>query len=158
MYGWFLILLVVAAFCGWMVTTYILYRQDRREEVAHLLSTAVESGAPLAPVLRAYLADRPRHGVRTVWTWWVNFLQGRGLRWLWHRLRSFDNKVARLAALIEQGYPLSEALESVPGVAAPETILAARLGETTGRLADCLRGARENPSSKAWLEVVPRFL
>jgi type II secretory pathway component PulF len=53
---------------------------------------------------------------------------------------------------------LFHALKATPGVAAPETILAAMVGQDTGRLALCLRKAGQNRVAAVWVEVVPRIV
>src|SRR5207249_2772509 len=59
---------------------------------------------------------------------------------------------------IEDGWALSDALSNNAGVATPQTILAATVGEATGRLAPCLRSLPGRDLGPLWLEVIPRFL
>src|SRR5581483_9165383 len=61
------VLLLAAFFYGWMLFAFLHYRQVRQAEFLYLLTTAAESGAPLAPALRAYLGDRPGGAAREVW-------------------------------------------------------------------------------------------
>lgn len=147
----------VVAFYGWVVSAYFHYRYGRQEELAFLLASAAEAEAPLAPAIRAYLADRP-HGVeREFWVAVLLFFVVPGYYWVWHRRHSFDHKLARVASRLEAGVSLHAALRSEPGIAAPETVLAAAVGESTGRLAQSLRGAARGRLTPVWLEVLPRL-
>src|SRR5712692_7182081 len=67
--GWYLPLLLVllCAAYGWVAFAFFHYRYVRQEELLHLLTTAAESGAPLAPALLAYLRDRPRASQGEFW-------------------------------------------------------------------------------------------
>jgi type IV pilus assembly protein PilC len=143
---------------GWMLYTYLHYRQGRQEEMLQVLITASESAAPLAPAIRAYVADRPQGVMREFWVALILFFVFPGYYWIWHRRHSFDRKVLAVAKKLENGVPLSIALHTVPGVATRETILAASVGESTGRLAQSLQGTARRRLTIIWLEVVPRFL
>jgi type IV pilus assembly protein PilC len=159
-YAGLLLFLVLAALYAWLVFAFLHYRQCRREEFLLVLAAAAEARAPLAPALWAYLRDRPRGPLREVGTALFLFLVLPGYYWLWHRGSNYDRKVERVAELLEDGCPLSAALRAVPGVASRETLLAATLGEDTGRLAECLQALR-NPArarlATLWVEMVPRF-
>lgn len=148
---------VVLAFYGWMLSAFFHYRYGRQEELAFLLASAAEADAPLAPALRAYLADRPQGTEREFWVALLLFFVVPGYYWLWHRRHSFDRRLARVARRLEQGAALHAALRSEPGVASPETELAAAVGESTGRLAQSLRGAVRGRLAPVWLEVLPRL-
>lgn len=152
---WFLAL---CAGYGWMLFAFFHYRFGRQEELLYILATAAEGGVPLAPALWAYLRDRPRGVGREFWVAVLLFFVLPGYYWVWHRQHSYDRKVARVAALLESGYSLHQALSLVGGVASPEGILAAAVGQSTGRLAPCLRSAARGRVGPAWLEVVPRLL
>jgi type II secretory pathway component PulF len=141
-----------------MLFAYLHYHQARQEEFLQLLTTAVESEAPLAPALWSYLSDRPHGPVREFWVAVLLFFVIPGYYWVWHRRHSFDHKVARVACLLEDGWPLSAALRAVPGVASADTLLAVSVGESTGRLALCLRGSAGGRLAAVWLEVLPRLL
>ena len=101
-------LLLFGTLCyGWMLFAYLHYHQARQEEFLQLLTTAVESEAPLAPALWSYLSDRPHGPVREFWVAVLLFFVIPGYYWVWHRRHSFDHKVARVACLLEDGWPLS---------------------------------------------------
>ena len=53
------VMVLVLIFYGWMLFTFLHYRQARQEEVLQLLAAAVEARVPLAPALRTYLEERP---------------------------------------------------------------------------------------------------
>ena len=83
-----------------------------------------------------------------------------GYYWIWHRTHSYDAKVDQVAVLLESGASLHDALWAVQGVASREMLLAAKIGESTGRLAFCLQTLRSparNDLSGLWLEIVPRI-
>jgi type II secretory pathway component PulF len=151
-------ILVALFFYGWVAFAFQHYRQGRQTEFLQLLTTAAESGAPLAPALRAYLRDRPRGALREFWVGTLLFFVLPGYYWVWHRRHSFDRKVERVARFLEQGAPLSHALRATPGVAPRETQLAAAVGESTGQLARCLRSSSSARLATVWLEVLPRFI
>src|SRR5437588_12844468 len=79
------VLLLLSLVYGWVLYAYFHYRAGRQEEFLHLLAAAAESGAPLAPALRAYLEDRPWGGWRAFWAGLLLFLVLPGYYWVWHR-------------------------------------------------------------------------
>jgi type IV pilus assembly protein PilC len=131
--GGLLVLLFVSAVAGWAVFAVFHYRYVRQEELLHLLGTAAEAGSPIGPAVWAYLNDR----LRTA---------------------RFDHRLERLALLLDSGKPLSAALRETAGVASRETVLATAVGESTGRLALCLRAAPRWRLATVWLEMLPRLL
>lgn len=154
----FILLLVVGLVYGWMLIAYLHYRRGRQEEFLHLLTTAVETGAPLAPAVWAYLEDRPSGWLREFWVALLLFFVVPGYYWIWHRRHSFDQKVAAVARQLEEGVSLPEALAATPGVATRETILAAAVGQSTGRLALCLRNSMRSRLTTIWPEILPRVI
>ncbi len=152
------LLLVLLLLYGWVLFAYLHYRQGRQQEMVHLLSTAAESQAPLAPVLWAYLHDRPQGPLREFWTALLLFFVLPGYYWVWHRRHSFDQKVARVAYYLEMGDSLPNALRAAPGVVSPEMALAVQVGQHTGRLAYCLRCSLPRRLGAVWMEVAPRLL
>lgn len=136
----------------------LYYRQVRQEEFQHLLLTAVEAEVPLGRALLEYCRDRPK-GLR----WQIDlaailvFLLP-GSYWVISRRRSFDRQIGLVGGKLQLGLPLPEALEEVPGVAAPETLAAVSIGQDTGRMAECLRGAAAGRLSTLWLEILSRVL
>lgn len=152
------LLLLFCFFYGWMLFAYLHYRHGRQAEFVRLLVTVTEAGAPLAPALRSYLRDRPRGAAREFFVAVLLFFVVPGYYWVWHRRHSYDRKLADLADLLEDGYPLSEALRYVPGLATRDTQLAAAVGEATGQLARCLRASTPAGLAAVWVEVLPRFI
>jgi type II secretory pathway component PulF len=142
---------------GWMAYAFLRYRAARQDELLQVLATAVEANLPLAPAVRAYLRDRPREGEGHVWDALLLVLFFPG-DWLWLQRYSFDYKADELADLLGAGVPLPVALREVRGVAPREVRVAATVGESTGRLAACLRRADSPRLAGAWLEIVPRLL
>ena len=149
----FLLVQVASIVC--VVFTFYHYRFIRQQELVHVLKTATEAQAPLAPALWAYVRDRPQ-------STWREFLVSIILfpiyYWSWHRWYSYDRKVEQLALILEGGAPLHLALNAVPGVASKETALAAAIGEASGQMASCLSQAPRWQLASLSLEVVPRLL
>jgi len=152
------LLIVLCLLYFWMLTAYFHYRYGRQEEFLHLLTTAAQLQAPLAPTLWAYLRDRPRGGEREFWVAGLLFFVLPGYYWLWHRQHSFDAKIAKVALQLEMGMPLSQALRNTPGVATREAGLAAAVGQATGKLAQCLNRAARGRLTTVWLEAIPRVI
>ena len=149
---------ILIALYFWVLVAFFQYRYGRQEEFLHLLRTAAELKAPLAPTLWAYLRDRPQGTEREFWVAGLLFFVLPGYYWLWHRQSTFDHKIAQIALQLEMGIPLSHALRINPGVATPETGLAAAAGQATGRLSECLNRAAHGRRSTVWLEVIPRLV
>ncbi len=141
----------------WMALSYFHYRHGRQDELLHVLTTTVEAKAPLAPALWAYLDDRPRGPWRETWVFLMLLFVVPGYYWFWHRRHSFDHKVAQVAARLERGYALSDALGEVHGVLPRETVLAAEVGEATDRLPHCLRNTSHARLAAVWAELLPRL-
>jgi type IV pilus assembly protein PilC len=157
------LVLLGVLFAGWGAYAYLRTRQGRRDELLQLLSAAVGSGVPLAPAVRAYVAERPNHR----WAWGVAFIGTLGLfplapwgpvLWLWLWWTRFDRRARQFARRLDGGASLTEAFREVPAVAAAEARLAAAVGEDTGRLADALRRADRESLAAAWVELLPRLL
>jgi type IV pilus assembly protein PilC len=139
-----------------LVYVYRRYRQGRQEEIFQILTTAVESNMPLGPALQAYLFDRPADG-RIFWDAALVLLCPPGYP-LWTQRRTFDDRVAHLSQLLAAGAPLPQALRLVRGVAPREVTVAADVGDSTGRLATCLRRVDRERLAGAWLEIAPRII
>jgi type IV pilus assembly protein PilC len=152
------VLLLLGFLYGWILFAYFHYRHGRQTELLQLLTTAAESGVPLAPALRAYLGDRPRGTAREFWVAVLLFFVLPGYYWFWHRRHSYDRKVAWVADQLEHGVPLHEALRAAPGVVPRETLVAVAVGEATGNLARCLRGSTTERLATVWLEILPRLV
>jgi type II secretory pathway component PulF len=150
----------VAVVYGWMWFAFQHYRYGRQQEFLHVLTVATEAEVPLSSALWAYLSDRPHGNLRELWVALLLLFVAPGYYWIWHRRHSYDSKVERIANRLEAGVPLRVALESVPGVASRETLLAVVIGEPTGRLAFCLRTIRSPARMELgtlWLEITPRI-
>src|SRR5438132_6635468 len=105
-YGALLCLLVLGAAYSWMLFAFLHYRQCRQEEFLQVMIAAAEAEAPLAPALAAYLDDRPQSGLRELWVaLLLNFVVP-GYYWIWYRLSNYDQKVDRVAELLEDGHSL----------------------------------------------------
>jgi general secretion pathway protein F len=143
---------------GWMLLAFFHYRQGRQEELLHLLATIVDARVPLGPALWAYLDDRPGGTWRESWVFVLLLFVVPGYYWFRHRRHSYDSKVAQVAYRVDRGFPLSDALQDVPGILPRDAILAVAVGESTGRLSDCLRKATATRLAPVWLEVLPRVL
>lgn len=160
-FGWgaVFVLFALFAFYGWIIYSFLFYRFCRREELLHLLASAAESGVPLVSALRAYLQDRPRGDMRAFWLGTLLCLfPVPGYYWIWYRRTNFDCKVEQLARQLEQGVPLFRALQVAPALATRDAVLAAAIGETTGQLPRCLRGATERRLSTVWMEMFPQLV
>ncbi len=142
---------------GWMAIAFFQYRHGRQEEFEYLLATVVESDAPLAPALWAYVEDRPHGPWRETWAVFLLMFVVPGYYWLRYRKHSYDAKIQKVAHRLDNGFALSEALREVPGVVRQETLQAVLVGEQTGRLAECLRESPSGSLAGVWVEVVPRF-
>jgi type II secretory pathway component PulF len=150
-------LLLIVFFYSWVCYVFLSYRRGRQEEVVGLLIAVSQSGAPLPVALRAYVRDRPQGGLRELWVAFLLFFVLPGY-WFWYRWHNFDQKVLRLAADLEEGIPLHEALLEARGVVSRETVLAAAVGAATGRLTLCLRESQRSSLTPVMLEVMPRFV
>src|SRR5262245_14574512 len=142
---------------GWVAYAYFRYRQARQDELLQVITTALEAKLPLAPAIRAYLRDRPHEEEGGVWDALLLFVLPPAFL-LWHQRQGFDNKAGEVADLLEDGLTLPEALQNVRGVAPREVKVAAEVGQTTGKIAVCLRRADRERLAGAWLEIVPRLL
>lgn len=150
------LLLILMLPVGWLLYAHRRYRQARQDELLQVIATAAEARLPLAPAIRAYLHDRPRDG-RAAWDALLLFAFPPGYL-VWTQRRTFDDKVARLSAALAAGAPLPDALRVARGVAPREVLIAAEVGDTTGRLAASLRRADRDRLAGVWLEVLPRLL
>ena len=158
-WGAILILVGLFAIYGWMLYAFFYYRFCRREELLYLLANAAESEVPLAPVLRAYLQDRPHGTLRDFWLATILcVLPIPGFYWIWYRRYNFDRKVEELARHLELGVPLYHALQHAPALATRETVLAAAIGESTGQLPRCLRSIAQRRLSAVWMELIPQLV
>ncbi|MFO0808444.1 MAG: type II secretion system F family protein [Gemmataceae bacterium] len=142
---------------GWMLYAFVRYQQVRQDELLQIIATAVEAKLPLGPSIRAYLADRPAEGRSADWVAALFLLFPPGFL-LWSQRLRFDRKAGELAHLLDHGVALADAYRITGSVASQEIKVAASVGETTGRLAECLRKADRDRLAGAWLEILPRVL
>lgn len=154
------LLLVVLLANGWAVYAFLRYRQGLQDELLAVLTATAEARMPLVSGVDAYLDSRPRPNDLAAVFRWLSFLALPLYAYtrLWLGWRRFDQLVEDLAARLEAGESLAEALRWVPGVAAREVRLAAEVGEATGTLGPTLRCADRERWSAAWLEVAPRLV
>jgi general secretion pathway protein F len=145
----------IVALGFWIVLAFLHYRHIRQEEFLAFLTTAVRSQAPLDKSLLVYLKDRPRDRWHN---FWVALIVSPIYYFSWHREHSFDRKIGEVVMLLRQGAPLYIALEKAPGVASRETILAAAVGESTGRLPECLESVPRWRLATVWLDALPRWI
>src|SRR5262249_25231238 len=75
--------------------------------------------------------------------------------WVW---QPFEWKLRKVVRLLSAGQSLHQSLRAAPGVAPREVLLAAAVGESTGRLAPSLRNAPRWRLTPVWLDAMPRFL
>jgi type II secretory pathway component PulF len=149
------VLLVLTAVAGWIAFTFFHYRYLRQEELLHILTNAVDSGTPLNAALWAYVDDRPHSRWREIA---IALIVTPFYYWSWHRWNSFDQKVEHVAGLLDLGASLHEALVETPGVASKEVLLAVAIGESTGKLGQCLKSVPRWRLATVWLEVLPRIV
>lgn len=90
---------------------------SQRQSLLRLIAVAAEQRLALAPLLESWAADE------------------RGVQ---------RGRVRRLARLLDQGVPLTEAVEQVPGVLRDEDVLAIRFGAQSGSLASAVRDSLED--------------
>lgn len=154
------LLVYTACMIGWGGYALLKYRLGRQAELLQVLISAVELGMPLAPAIRAYSRDRPdRFGVQLVLAVLLTFVfPGFVIFWYLVWRKRYDRRVRQFLELLEDGFPLANALACVPAVASPETRLAVRVGEGTGKLGECLRGVERERPTAAWLELLPRLM
>ncbi len=151
--GVFLLTLLFFLWC-WQIFTFLHYRHCRQEEFLFVLQTAAATQSPMEGLLRAYIDDRPREHI---YRGALLFFVFPGYYWI-HLQRSFDARLTRLAAMLESGIPLSQALRSVPGVVSADVAMAVAVGQFTGKLPDALRSVPERRTSTLWLEMGTRLL
>jgi type II secretory pathway component PulF len=154
----FPLLVLLGLSYGWVLYAYLHYRLGRQDEVVQLLAATAEARAPLGQALEAYVAERPEVGWRKFWAIVILFIILPGYYWIWHKRHGFDRKVRRVAALLDEGVPLPEALATVRGVVPDNVVLSAAVGESTGRLPECLRRSVRGQLGPLWLEALPRLL
>ena len=94
------LLLLMLSVYGWMIYAFVQYREGRQEEFTYLLQSAAEAQAPLAPVIRSYLADRPHGMLREFWVFLLLFFVFPGYYFFWHRQHTYDRRVCLLVGCI----------------------------------------------------------
>lgn len=106
---------------GVVIYLLIQHRRHQQDGLLWVLAVAADRGIPLAPGVEAYSQ------------------QNRGI---------YRERTHALAALVQAGQSLSEAIKWVPGVVPWDAPLLIRIGEQTGRLAVGLREAAETRSKR----------
>ena len=127
----FTLLLLVAILVGTGVMV-ARRRSTQQDSLLAILAIAAERGMPLAPTVAAF-ADQ---------------YSGK-YRW----------RIMNLAARLESGCPLPEAMERVSRVVSRDAVLLAHVGHRTGRLAQALRLASSSRASHLpiWMAIASRF-
>lgn len=149
--------LFVTLVSGWLMYAFLHYRQIRQEELLQVVAAAVETNLPIGEAVRAYLAERPSEARSADWIAALFLVFPPGFL-LWRHRLLFDRRAAEFSYLVDEGHTLAEAYRTVGGLAPREVRVAAAVGETTGKLADCLRRADRDRLAGAWLEIVPRLV
>jgi type IV pilus assembly protein PilC len=157
----------------WVLYAFLRSRESRQDELYQVLSAAVDRGIPVVSAVRSYVDDRPRlirdSSDRSDWyvrcvkfgflfLVYLLVLPLYGCFRLFIGFQSFDGLVLRFARRLERGESLSDASRKVRGVCSREVRLAIEVGDATGSLAVCLKGANRERWSAAWLELMPRLL
>ncbi|AMV39813.1 type II secretion system F family protein [Planctomyces sp. SH-PL62] len=122
--GWavvLLILLTLALIVG-LVVVGVRGRAGQRYSLLWMLAIAADHRMPLATTVEAF----------------ANQYRGR-----------FRRRLSRLAASLEQGASLSEALRGEPGLIPAEAALLVQIGEDSGRVGPALRKAAEVQSTRS---------
>jgi type II secretory pathway component PulF len=151
--GLFLYVFLFVVWC-WELYAYAHYRVCRQAEFLYVMQTAAATQAPLEAVLGAYLEDRPREHL---WRGSLLFFVFPGY-YGFHLHRSFDARLDKLAAMLESGVPLDQAIHMVPGVVSRETALAVTVGQFSGRLPQALERLPNRSLAARWLEMAPRLM
>jgi general secretion pathway protein F len=107
-------------------------RSTQQDSLLHILAIAAERGMPLAPTVAAF-ADQ--YGGK------------------------YRRRIMNLAAQLDSGCSVPEALERVPRVVSRDALLLAHAGQRTGRLAQALRMAASSRASHLpiWMAIASRF-
>jgi general secretion pathway protein F len=149
---------LILAIYGFALFAYFSYREARQEELRTVLTIAIDARSPLAEAVWAYAEDRPRSFGRRFFEGIIANILVLGSYWTWHKRRRFDRRIIDLATHLEAGMPLSAALEACPGTASSETMLAASVGESTGKLSQALASASQTRLAPIVLEAMPRLV
>jgi type IV pilus assembly protein PilC len=146
----------LCVFWFWQLFAYTHYRFCRQEEFLFILQTAADAQAPVEAMLKAYLKDRPRDEAYRFWLSSLLTFVFPGYYWV-HKRRSFDFRLARLAAMMQSGATLNQALGRTPGLVSRETALAVAVGQFSGKLAQALHQLPDRRFALQWLEMMPRL-
>lgn len=152
-----LVFLFLVVFWCWQIFAYAHYRFCRQEEFLFVLKTAADSQAPIESVLKAYLRDRPHDEVYRFWLSTLLTFVFPGYYWV-HKQRSYDSRLSKLAAMMQSGASLNQALLYTPGVVSRETALAVTVGQFSGNLALALSRLPDRRFALQWLQLLPRLV
>lgn len=125
-------------FFGWAAFAFFHYRACMQQELLGVLAVGTRNGLPLRNCVLAFAADRPSAGLNRVWNHVLLCLVLPGLN-VFHHARQFRRKLLTVADALEHGATLAQALSVSRGVASSETLLAAAVGEESGRLSEALQ-------------------
>jgi type II secretory pathway component PulF len=152
-----LLFMFLFVFWCWQLFAYSHYRFCRQEEFLYVLQTAADSQAPIESLLKAYLRDRPRDEVYRFWLSTLLTFVFPGYYWV-HKQRSYDARLSRLAAMMQSGASLNQALRYTPGLVSREIALAVTVGQFSGKLAPALKRLPDRRFALQWLEMMPRLV
>jgi protein transport protein HofC len=131
---WLVVGTLVLLFAMAVGTAVILARRrsTQQDSLLAILSIATERGMPLAPTVAAF-ADQYSGNYR--------------------------RRMMNLAAQLDSGSSVPQALERVPRVVSRDALLLAQVGQRTGRLAQALRMAAQSRSSQLpiWTAIAGRI-
>lgn len=146
-------------FFGWAAFAFFHYRFCMQQELLGVLAAGTRSGLPLRNSVLAFAADRPNARWNRIWNHVLLSIVLPGLN-VYHQWRSFRKKLLTVADALDQGAMLSEALCTRRGVASADTLLAASVGEASGRLAEALERVHElrTRHAQVWVSFVVTLL
>jgi type II secretory pathway component PulF len=130
-----------------------------QQELLGVLAVGTRSGLPLRNSVLAFAADRPSPRLNRVWNHVLLCIVLPGLN-MFHHTRHFRRKLLSVAEQLEQGALLQDALRVRRGIASSDTLLAATVGEASGRLGEALALVHDSRSrhSHLWVSFVVTLL
>lgn len=137
---------------------FLNHRHARHEQLRLTLANAAAQQLPLWGAVRALQREIEGDGPwRRIWQFVLLNFVSIGYPLVWHRHRCFEAKLERLADRLETGMPLAQALAAERGLATPETILNAAVGESSGTLGRTLDRSAGSALGLAVVDETPRL-